>query len=123
MQPRTTDDACEPVFKIVAADDWRKAIATGAFCGSADDRRDGFIHLSAASQVAATYEKYFRNQSDLVLVAFDSAALGPDLKWETSRGGALFPHYYGALPAALALWQRPIVRSAQGAIPAFEDIE
>jgi uncharacterized protein (DUF952 family) len=39
-------------------------------------------------------------------VAFDAAALGSALRWEPSRGGALFPHLYGPLPTSLALWVR-----------------
>ena len=112
----------ELVFKIVGAEDWRHAVDSGTYSGSADDRRDGFIHLSAAVQVVGTYRKYFQNQNALLLVAFSSAALEPELKWEVSRGGALFPHYYGAIPTELALWKRDIVESAQGDVPAFEDL-
>ncbi len=76
--------------------------------GSADDVRDGFIHLSAAHQVAGTAAKYFRDQPELLLVAFDAAGLGPALKWEPSRGGDVFPHLYSPLPTARALWTKPL---------------
>ncbi|NOT71196.1 MAG: DUF952 domain-containing protein [Hyphomicrobium sp.] len=102
------------VYKIVPARLWSNAQASSAFTGSADDQRDGFIHLSAAAQITGTLCKYFRNQADLLLVAFDSASLSPHLKWETSRGGELFPHYYGSLPPHLALWQRPLPLGADG---------
>ena len=90
------------VYKILCAAEWRAAIARGAYTGSADDARDGFIHLSTAEQAAGTAAKYFREKPDLVLVAIDAARLGSALKWEPSRGGALFPHLYGALDPALA---------------------
>jgi uncharacterized protein (DUF952 family) len=32
------------------------------------------------------------------LLAINPDALGDALKWEPSRGGALFPHLYGPLP-------------------------
>ena len=96
------------VFKICPAQDWSDAEAAGVYSGSADDRRDGFIHFSTGEQLAGTAAKYFRGQTGLALVAFDAEALGPALKWEASRGGALFPHLYGDLDPRLAKWVRPL---------------
>ena len=106
------------VYKIVPATLWARAIARGMFDGSDDDMRDGFIHLSSAAQLLGTIEKYFRDQPDLLLIAFNSADLEPQLVWEASRGGQLFPHYYGQLPVKLALWQRPMPLGSDG-IPHF----
>ena len=64
------------------------------------DLEDGFIHLSSAEQVAETLEKYFANQTGLVRLGIDAEALGETLRWEESRGGALFPHVYGEIPIA-----------------------
>ena len=91
------------VFKVVSRDAWDVARRAGAFAGSADDARDGFIHLSVSTQLEGTLAKHFRNQDDLVLVKFEAHALGDGLRWELSRGGEEFPHLYGALPTALAL--------------------
>ena len=77
--------------------------AAGAYRGSAVDRQDGFIHFSTAEQAAETAAKWFAGQRDLVLVAVDADALGDKLKWEPSRGGALFPHLYGELPLKAVL--------------------
>lgn len=85
------------IYKICPASAWREAERQGVFRGSADDRRDGFIHFSAASQVAGTAAKHFAGQTGLFLIAIDAAALGEALKWEPSRGGELFPHLYGEL--------------------------
>lgn len=87
------------VYKILPRSDWEAAVAKGSFAGSADDVRDGFVHLSAASQLSGTAAKYFGGQTDLLLVSFLANDLGPTLKWEKSRGGALFPHLYSELPA------------------------
>lgn len=106
------------VFKVLPARLWQDAVRSGAFTGSADDVRDGFIHLSTAEQVAGTLAKYFREQSDLLVIAFASGDFGPSLKWESSRGGALFPHVYGNIPVALALWQKPLPLGADG-VPIF----
>jgi uncharacterized protein (DUF952 family) len=85
-------------WKILTAEEWAAFQAAGRFEGSADDRRDGFIHLSAEGQVEGTLARHFAGQAGLVLAEIDLAPLGDDLKWEQSRGGALFPHHYGILP-------------------------
>jgi len=87
----------EPVYKICPAAALQEARERGRFEGSADDTRDGFIHLSAGHQVAGTLAKYFAGQRDLVLLAADPDRLGESLRWEGSRGGELFPHLYGPL--------------------------
>ena len=96
------------VFKIVAAEEWRVAQAAGVFSGAAVDRADGYIHFSTGEQAEATAAKWFAGRDDLTLVAIDAAALGRDLVWEPSRGGALFPHLYGPLPMSAVLWSRPL---------------
>jgi uncharacterized protein (DUF952 family) len=96
------------IYKIVSETDWAAAEAVGAYAGSADDRRDGYIHLSAEDQWRVTADKWFAGQTGLLLVAFEAEALGPGLKWEPSRGGALFPHLYGPLPTALAIDRKPL---------------
>lgn len=107
------------VFKIVPAEAWTKAQSLGFYSGSADDLRDGFIHLSTSAQVLGTLQKYFIGQPDLLVVAFDKVTLAPHLKWEPSRGGDMFPHYYGPLPVKLALWQKTLPLGA-GGIPVFD---
>jgi uncharacterized protein (DUF952 family) len=92
----------QQVFKITTRTDWERARAARTFAASADDERDGFIHLSAAHQIAGTLAKHFKSQTDLVLIAFDAAALGATLRWERSRGDDLFPHQYGPLQTSAA---------------------
>jgi len=88
------------IYKICPAALWREAERSGAFRGSEVDLRDGFIHFSSAAQAAETAAKHFAGQHGLVLVHVDVAKLGDKLKWEPSRGGALFPHLYGELDLA-----------------------
>jgi uncharacterized protein (DUF952 family) len=96
------------IFKIVSKAMWDDAIASGVFNGAAIDRADGYIHFSDQTQVVETAQKHFAGQDDLLLVAFDAALFGDALKWEASRGGALFPHLYGKLDPNLALWAKPL---------------
>jgi len=96
------------VFKILTRVDWNVASEAGMFTGATVDLKDGFIHLSAEDQWRETLRLHFAGQTDLVLVEFEAEALGPALKWEPSRGGALFPHLYGPLPTALAVSVRPV---------------
>jgi len=85
------------LYKICSATLWREAERAGVFRGSKVDQRDNFIHFSTAAQVAETAAKHFSGQSDLLLISVDAGRLGSALRWEPSRGGALFPHLYGPL--------------------------
>lgn len=96
------------VYKIAGRDAWAEAEAAGVFLGAPVDLADGFIHFSAADQVAETAARHFAGLSDLLLVAVDAARLGDALVWEPSRGGALFPHLYGPLPLSAVLWAKPL---------------
>ena len=102
------------IYKICPAALWCEAEQAGSFRGAAIDRRDGYIHFSTAEQVAETAAKHFAGQRDLVLCAIDADALGPALKWEPSRGGALFPHLYGNLPLTTVRWVKPLPLDAAG---------
>jgi uncharacterized protein (DUF952 family) len=102
------------VFKVLATEEWRAAEAAGAFAGAAVDRADGYIHLSTAEQAPETAAKWFAARDDLTLVAVDATALGADLVWEPSRGGALFPHLYAALPLSAVIWSRPLPLGPNG---------
>jgi uncharacterized protein (DUF952 family) len=85
------------IYKILSEAMWHDAQRTGIFHGSEVDLRDGYIHFSTAGQAMETAAKHFAGQRDLVLLEVDADALGEALKWEPSRGGALFPHLYAPL--------------------------
>lgn len=90
-------------YKILTADQWAAFEAEGVFHGAPVDVTDGYIHLSTADQVQDTLDKHFAGQSALVIARIDLTSLGDLVRWEVSRGGALFPHIYGALPRASVL--------------------
>ena len=109
-----TDALPTTAFKILCRADWRLTLAEGAYDGSPVDHADGYIHLSAADQLAVTAAKHYAGQDALVLVEVDLDALGETLVWEPSRGGALFPHIYGALPVAATRGARALSVTADG---------
>ena len=90
-------------FKILTAGEWAQFQAAGIFHGAPVDIADGYIHLSATEELQGTLDKHFAGQSGLVIAEVDLAALGDLVRWEVSRGGALFPHIYGALPMTAVL--------------------
>ena len=102
------------IYKICPLRLWRAAERAGVFRGSEVDRRDGFIHFSNAAQVVETAEKHFAGQSGLLLLRIDSAKLGDRLKWEPSRGGALFPHLYGDLDLTAVMLVEPLPLGPNG---------
>ncbi len=87
-------------YKILTAEQWALFQADGVFLGAPVDLADGYIHLSTSDQVQGTLDKHFGGASGLVIAEVDLAALGDTVKWEVSRGGALFPHIYAPLPIA-----------------------
>ena len=102
------------IFKICPMPLWREAESAGVFRGSELDRRDGFIHFSSAAQAVETAAKHFAGQRDLLLLHVDGDALGDKLKWEPSRGGALFPHLYGDLAVAAVTKVEPLPLGTDG---------
>jgi uncharacterized protein (DUF952 family) len=102
------------IYKICDAAQWAEAERAGEFRGAAIDLTDGYIHFSNAAQAAETAARHFAGMTDLVLVAVSADALGGALKWEPSRGGALFPHLYGVLPMTAVRWTKPLPLGTDG---------
>ncbi|MBZ9862865.1 DUF952 domain-containing protein [Mesorhizobium sp. CA12] len=102
------------IYKIAPEALWREAEKNGRFAGAPVDIADGFIHFSTAGQVRETAAKHFAEQTDLLLIAIDAARLGNALKYEVSRGGALFPHLYAELDLDAVLWVKPLPLGAGG---------
>lgn len=102
------------IYKITPRVAWEEAEQRGKFEGAAIDLQDGYIHFSSSDQVAETAAKHFAGQHDLLLVAVDADSLDDALKWEVSRGGALFPHLYAHLSMQSVLWAKPMPLSEDG---------
>jgi uncharacterized protein (DUF952 family) len=105
------------IYTLVRAADWQAAEAAGAYHGSADDRRDGFLHFSTAAQLRASAAKHRAGIADLLMVEVATKALGEALRWEAARSGTragLFPHLYGALGLAAVRRVLPVPLAADG---------
>jgi uncharacterized protein (DUF952 family) len=96
------------IYKILNREDWTRWRRDGQFTGSSVDVQDGYIHLSTHVQVRETAARHFAGQEGLVLVEIDSDVLGEPLRWEPSRGGQLFPHFYGPLDFSLVRTSWPL---------------
>lgn len=104
------------IYKIFRRSEWNLFVAQGETLGAPVDLADGFIHFSTAQQVLETAAKHFARETDLVLVACTVIALGEALKWEPSRGGALFPHLYRPLRMGDVAWDTSLPLGAAGHI-------
>ena len=87
----------ELVYKVLRPSEREVLERFGRFAGSEDDERDGFVHLSTREQLPGTLEKHFAGEEDLSILALAVSEMRDALRWEASRGGALFPHLYGAI--------------------------
>lgn len=104
------------IYKIFRRPEWDAFRAAGHTAGAPVDLTDGYIHFSAAPQLAETAARYFAGISDLVLVACEADRLGLALKWEPSRAGALFPHLYRSLSLDDVVWDKSLPLGASGHI-------
>ncbi|NSX53970.1 DUF952 domain-containing protein [Parasulfitobacter algicola] len=107
------------IYKIFRTPEWEVFQSDGWTDGAPVDLADGFIHFSTAEQVIETTARHFAGIDGLWLVAFDAEALGDALKWEPSRGGALFPHLYRQLRLNEVAWVKPL--SLVGTVHQFPD--
>ncbi|MEM6905274.1 MAG: DUF952 domain-containing protein [Pseudomonadota bacterium] len=102
------------IYKILTAEQWADLQAKGETPGAPIDVADGFVHFSAADQVRETAARHFAGQEGLWLLAYPDEMAG--LRWEPSRGGALFPHLYAPLRLAEMQSATPIGLGAEGHI-------
>ncbi|MBX9795656.1 DUF952 domain-containing protein [Sphingomonas sp.] len=103
-------------YKVLTADQWAAFAAAGEFAGAPIDLADGYVHLSTAEQLTETVDKHFAGQTGLWVAAIDLSLLGEAVKWEPSRGGALFPHVYAVLPMDAVAAAMPLDRDAAGQV-------
>ncbi|APX90295.1 hypothetical protein BV394_11635 [Brevirhabdus pacifica] len=107
------------IYKIFRPAEWQALSSDGRTDGAPVDLADGYIHFSTAEQAQETAAKHFAGAGELVLAAVDADRLGESLRWEPSRGGALFPHLYRPLELTDVLWHRPLPeRDGQHHFPA-----
>lgn len=103
-------------YKVLTAEEIAELLENGSFAGAPVDLADGYVHMSIAEQVRGTVDKHFAGQHDLHIAAIDLAALGELIRWEVSRGGALFPHLYAQLPLDAVIAHAPLQRATDGSV-------
>jgi glutathione S-transferase len=57
----------------------------------------GFIHCSWEQQVKATFDRFYVDAEDVLLLRIDPAQLTAPLRADAVPTGELFPHLYGEL--------------------------
>ena len=95
----------EAILHITARDAWKTAQEQGQYT-SPSLTSEGFIHCSTRAQVLSVAEKFYKEQTGLILLIIDSARLSSELKWEPPFDGSpppevpvsdTFPHVYGPI--------------------------
>lgn len=103
-------------YKVLTADQMAVLERDQVFTGAPIDLTDGYIHLSTHAQLTETVDRHFMGQTGLWVAAVDLEALGDAVKWESSRGGQLFPHIHGDLPLSVVFAYSPLERDAAGQV-------
>ena len=85
------------IYHVVTETNWQKALKQGFY--EAESLADeGFIHTSKAEQVAGVLNRYYKDQSNLLLLHIDEKKLTAPLKYELAPSvNEEFPHIYGRL--------------------------
>jgi glutathione S-transferase len=106
LQPMFPADATavpldQPLFHLALKGDWEQALETGTYQWSTRGMRlveVGFIHCSWQEQVAKTFERFYADAGDVLLLEIDPTRLSAPLRADAIPTGELFPHLYGPLP-------------------------
>ena len=106
LQPMFPADATavpldQPLFHLALKGDWEQARETGTYQWSTRGMRlveVGFIHCSWQEQVAKTFERFYADAGDVLLLEIDPTRLSAPLRADAIPTGELFPHLYGPLP-------------------------
>jgi glutathione S-transferase len=106
LQPMFPADATavpldQPLFHLALKRDWEQALETGTYQWSTRGMRlveVGFIHCSWQEQVAKTFERFYADAEDVLLLEIDPTRLSAPLRADAIPTGELFPHLYGPLP-------------------------
>jgi uncharacterized protein (DUF952 family) len=119
----TPQPAPDLIYKITTTALFNAAQRSGILAGMPVDIADGYMHFSTAGQLPKTLSLHFAGQADLMLIAVRTADAAADLKWEASRGGALFPHLYAPLPVSRIAWSAPISVAVDGSCDLPEAVQ
>ena len=98
------------IYHIATASDWARAQAAGEYTTSTLGTtlaEEGFIHCSAAEQVAGVANMVYQGLPDLLVLVIDTGRVRPEIRVEQVAGSAEpFPHIYGPLDVDAVLEAR-----------------
>ena len=84
------------ILHITHRDRWETAKNLGSY-RSDSLATEGFIHCSTLAQVLGSANRFFKQQTDLVILIIDIDRVTSEIKYEGADPQNLFPHIYGAL--------------------------
>jgi uncharacterized protein (DUF952 family) len=85
------------IYHITKKEAWEQALPTG-FYEAASLATEGFIHNSTLEQVATVLDRFYKNETDLLLLHIDESLLTSPLKYELAPSlNELFPHIFGPI--------------------------
>ena len=106
------------IYHIADQADWEQAQRAGEYTTSTRGvtlAEEGFIHCSQADQVAGVAQKYYQNETGLVLLVIDADKVASPLRYEPVPGEpAPYPHIYGPLNPDAVIATRPFTPGPDG---------
>ena len=85
------------IYRVTTSKEWKTALQQG-FYETDSLATEGFFHASRMEQVAGVLERYYKDQSGLLLMHIDESKLNVPLKYELALSvNEEFPHIYGRL--------------------------
>lgn len=85
------------IYHVTSKVQWQQALAQGYY-EAPSLALEGFIHLSKKEQVQGVLERYYQQQTGLLLLHIDETQLTMPLKYELAPSvNESFPHLYGRL--------------------------
>ena len=100
------------IFHILSSAEWTSALAAGIY-SPAGLAKDGFIHLCEDRQLLAVARRYFRDQSDLLVLSLREDQLHAEVRREIVHD-EVFPHLYGTLNLEAVIEVAALLRSPSG---------
>ena len=96
------------IYHVTSKTAWQHAVKQGYY-EAPSLTAEGFIHLSTETQVAGVLERYYKGQTDLLLLHIDESKLLAELKYELAPSvNELFPHVYGVINIEAVVATEPI---------------
>lgn len=87
------------IHHLALPEDWAAAQEAGDYRVSSRGRTladEGFIHTSTPEQVAGTFQRYYADRHDVLLLTIDTDRLTSPWRFDPV-GDTEFPHVYGPI--------------------------